>query len=100
VAAFCVVVGVLDIKLALLESRSLKDKRRIINGIKDRLRHRFNVSVAEVDQQDLRQVANLAIAQVSADARYVRGSLEQVVNVLRRFRDAQLTDYTIEVLHH
>lgn len=77
----------------------MKDKRRIVSSLKDRLRHRHNVSVAEVDQQDLWQVANVAVAQVSADARYVRGSLEQVVKVVSQFRGAQLTSYTIEVFH-
>lgn len=93
------VIGVLDIKLALPESRSLKDKRRIVNSLRDRLRHGFNVSVAEVDEQDLWQIANLAVAQVSNDARYVRGSLEKVLTVVRQLRGAQLSDYTIEVFH-
>ena len=94
-----VVVGVLEIKLALFESRSLKDKRRVVNSLKDRLRNKFNVSVAEVDGQELLQTAYLAVAQVSGDARYVRGSLQQVVNAVQRFAGAQLTDYSIEMFH-
>jgi len=94
-----VVVGILDIKLAIREARSLKDKRRIVSSLKDRLRNSFNVSVAEVEGQDLIQSAEIAVVQVSGDARYVRGALEQVVQAVRRLRDAQLTDYSIEILH-
>ena len=99
VSTVIVVVGVLEIRLALRESRSLKDKRHILQSLKDRLRHDFNVSVAEVDGQELLQSGTLAVAQVSSDSRYVRGSLEKVLQVVRRCRDAQLTDYDIEILH-
>ena len=93
------VVGTLYIKLALRECRSLKDKRRVVNSLKDRLRNKFNVSVAEVDQQDMCQAAVLGVVQVSGDARYVRGSLENVVKAVRGFRGAQLADYSIEIFH-
>jgi len=94
------VVGVLEVKLVLPGCRSLKDKRRVLNSLKDRLRHGFNVTVAEVESQELWQVAGLAVAQVSGDGRYVRGSLEQVLNLIRRMRDIQLSDYSIELFHH
>ncbi|MBS3764176.1 MAG: DUF503 domain-containing protein [Candidatus Brocadiia bacterium] len=93
------VVGILDIKLALRQCRSLKNKRRILNSLKDRLCNKHNVSVSEVDKQDFCQTAHVAVAQVSSDARYVRGSLEKVVKMVRKFRGAQLTDYSIEVFH-
>ncbi len=93
------VVGVLQIRVALRESQSLKDKRRVIRSLRDRLRHRFNVSVAETDHHDMVQTATLAIAQVSSDSRYVRGSLEQVLKVVRQCREAHLTEYRIEILH-
>jgi len=89
----------LEIRLALRESFSLKDKRRILRSLKDRLRHDFNVSVAEVDGLDMVQSGTLAVAQVSTDSRYVRGSLEKVLEVVKREREAQLTHYDIEILH-
>ena len=92
-------VGVLDVKLALPEARSLKDKRRVISSLKDRLRHAFNVSVAEVSDQDMWRSARLGVCQVSSDARYVRGSLEKVARAIREFRGALLTDYSIELFH-
>lgn len=93
------IVGILEVRLTLRECRSLKDKRRVVRSLKDRLRNRFNVSVAEVDGQDMWQSATLAVAQVSSDARYVRGSLEQVLKVVRQCRDAQLADYDIDIVH-
>ena len=93
------IVGTVEIRLHLHDARTLKDKRRILLSLKDRLRNNFNVSVAEVEGQDLIQSAEIAVVQVSGDARYVRGALEQVVQAVRRLRDAQLTDYSIEILH-
>lgn len=93
------VVGTLEVRIALRQCRSLKDKRHVVSSLKDHLRHGFNVSVAEVDGQDMHQSATLAIVQVSSDARYVRGTLERVLNVIRQRRDAQLTDHRIELTH-
>ncbi|HRX87135.1 MAG TPA: DUF503 domain-containing protein, partial [Phycisphaerae bacterium] len=53
-------VGVLTIELALYEAASLKDKRRVLKSLKDRMRAQFNAAVAEVDNQDARQRATLA----------------------------------------
>jgi uncharacterized protein YlxP (DUF503 family) len=94
-----VAIGILDVRLALRQARSLKDKRRIVNSLKDRLRSHFNVSVAEVDAQDMIQTASIAVVQVSGDARYARGTLERVVQMVRQDREAQLTDYSIDVIH-
>ena len=92
------VIGVLKARLTLRQSRSLKDKRRIVNSLKDRLRNSFNVSVAEVDGQDVVQSATLAVVQVSVDARYVRSSLDCALKVIGRCREAQLADHRIELL--
>lgn len=93
------VVGILEVRLLLRQCRSLKDKRHVLSSVKDRLRNGFNVSVAEVDGQDLRQSAVLAVAQVSSDARYVRGSLERALGVFRQCRDAEVAGHSIELIH-
>lgn len=92
------VVGTVEIRLHLHEARTLKDKRRIIQSLKDRLRRDFNVSVAEVDHQDLVQSAVLAVAQVGSDSRYVNGTLDTVVDAVRRLPTAYLVDYSIQFL--
>ncbi|MCU1237421.1 MAG: hypothetical protein JWP63_5388 [Candidatus Solibacter sp.] len=60
-------IGVLTLELRLENSHSLKDKRHVVASLKDRLRHKFNVSVAEIDHQDLWQRAMLAVVTVSSD---------------------------------
>jgi uncharacterized protein YlxP (DUF503 family) len=76
------IVGVKAWELQLAGCQSLKDKRRVIKSLKDRLHARFNVSVAEVDHQDSWQRAALAASVVSNDQRHaaeVLGACDQMV---------------------
>lgn len=69
------VVGVVTWELILSGCRSLKDKRRIVKSLKDRLHQRFNVSAAEVDHQDSWQRAALAAAVATTDRRHAEAVL-------------------------
>ena len=69
----------------------------MVSSIKDRLRQRFNVSVAEVEELDNRQLAVLGVAMVGNEMRHVRGTLEQIVEALRRHPVAELLDHAIDV---
>ena len=89
--------GTMQITLFLRQSRSLKDKRRVIKSIKDRLRNRFNVSVAETDANDRIQTAVLAVAIVGNERRYLQSTLEKILNFVRNRADAALTDYEQEI---
>ena len=60
-------VGVITLEVRLENSHSLKEKRHVIQSLKERLRHKFNVAVAEVEHQDLWQRAALAAVTVSSD---------------------------------
>lgn len=71
-------IGLLTLELRLEHSHSLKDKRQVVKSLKDRLRGKFNVSVSEVDAQELWQRAVLAAAMVSAD----QGHAEQVMRAV------------------
>ena len=77
------VVGVRRWELFLSGCQSLKDKRRIVKSLKDRLHARFNVSAAEVDHQDLWQRAALAAAIVSGDARHAEEVLTSCDNLVQ-----------------
>jgi uncharacterized protein YlxP (DUF503 family) len=81
-------IGCLTLEIHLPESRSLKDKRQVIRSLKDRLRHRFNVSVAELDGQDTWQRSVIGIVAISADTAYLeqslRAALELAENLLGR----------------
>ena len=71
-------IGVLTLELRLEGSHSLKEKRHVVAGLKDRLRHKFNVSVAEIDHQDLWQRATLAAVTVSSDHDHAEKVLQSV----------------------
>ena len=92
------VVGVLRAELAILEAVTLKDKRRVIKSLKDRIMNRHKVSVAEVDRLDQRQGAVLAVAMVANDSRFVQSCLDKIVDELRAARSATLVDYRVNVL--
>ncbi len=91
------VVGTATLRLAIRESHSLKDKRRVILSLKDRIRQTFNVSVSEVDGQDERQSAVLGVAMAGSDARYVEGALAKLVDFVRGNPRAELTDFEVRV---
>jgi hypothetical protein len=92
------VVGLLHLRLNVVEAQSLKDKRRVIKGFKDRLSHGHNVSIAEVGALDDRRLAVLAVAMVCNDRRYLEGALQQIVNTASAHRDMILMDHEIEWL--
>lgn len=91
------IVGSLRVRLLIRNSRSLKDKRRVVLSIKDRLRNAFNASIAEIDEQDHRQLAVLGIAMVANDSREVTSALDRMVEVLRGHPVAELLDYEREL---
>lgn len=93
------VVGILKVRLVIRGARSLKDKRQVVRSLKDRLRSKFNISVAEVEGQDLIQSATLGVSGVSSDSRYLRGALDQAVDFIRMDRVAELVDHSIELMH-
>jgi uncharacterized protein len=71
-------IGVLILELRLEESHSLKDKRHYVKSLKDRLRGKFNVSVAEIDYQDLWQRGLVAVATVSSEQSHAEQVLQNV----------------------
>ena len=92
------VVGVLHLSLMIPEAMSLKDKRRVIKGFKDRLGGRHNVSVAEVGDLDTHRRARVAVAMVSNDRRFTDSCLSKIVDEVRRQRGLTLLDYELELL--
>jgi uncharacterized protein YlxP (DUF503 family) len=78
------VIGVLFLELYISDSGSLKSKRKEIKSIKDRLRSNFNVSVSEVDHQELWQRSSLGVVVAGSDASYVRGTLHKIEDFVER----------------
>lgn len=91
-------VGVLQLELSITDAMSLKDKRRVVLSIKDRISHGHNVSIAEVGALDDHRRAILGLAMVSNDRKYVEGALSKLVDFVRTVPQASLIDYQIELL--
>ena len=92
--------GICRIKLHLPGSQSLKDKRGVIKSIISRLRSKFNVSVAEVDDQELWQLATLGIACVSNHTQHVDEVLSKVVNFVKQnYPQLEIVEHETEILH-
>jgi uncharacterized protein YlxP (DUF503 family) len=93
------VIGIATIELYLPMNGSLKGKRSVVKPLLSRLRKEFNVSAAEVDEQDRLRTAVIAVATVSSDQDYAHGLLMKVVDAVERWRlDAELVDYAIELI--
>jgi len=92
-----VIVGTLKIRLVLRESHSLKDKRRVLKSLKDTLSNKFNISVAETDEQDVWQSAEIGVAAVGTDGPFVQSVLSNVVNYVRLFGGVELVDSQQEI---
>ena len=73
-------------------STSLKDKRQVCRSLVDKARQRFNVSVAEVDTQDMHQTLTIGIAVVSGDAFHAQQSLDEIIRFMEEHADAELTE--------
>jgi uncharacterized protein YlxP (DUF503 family) len=80
------------------DADSLKAKRQILLSLKDRLRDKFNVSVAEVADQDLWQKAVLGIACVANEGAHVNQVLDQAINLIRSMRTLELVQSRIDIL--
>jgi len=92
-----VIVGTLKLRLVLRESHSLKDKRRVLKSLKATLSNKFNISVAETDEQDVWQSAEIGIAAVGTDGPFVQSVLSNVVNYVRFFGGVELVDSQQEI---
>jgi uncharacterized protein YlxP (DUF503 family) len=91
-------VGVLRLTFHVPHARSLKDKRRVVQKFRDRVRARFDVSIAEVAEQDKLQRAVFGVSVVSGDAAMCDSVLEQVARAAETQEDAVLTDRSTEVM--
>ncbi|MGO9834549.1 MAG: DUF503 domain-containing protein [Polyangiaceae bacterium] len=91
-------VGVLRLTFHIAHARSLKDKRRVVQKFRDRVRSRFDVSIAEVAAQDLHQRAVFGVGVVSGDASVCDSVLEQVARAAESLGDAVLTERSTELV--
>ena len=93
------VIGILQFELFIHDAESLKDKRRVVKSVKDRLHREHLVSVAEVAAQETLNAAVLGLALVGSDGVYVGRVLDQITAKLRSTPGAVLGECTREVIH-
>jgi len=89
-------IGVLTLEIRLLNAHSLKEKRHIVKSLQDRLRHKFNVAVAEIDYQDLWQRALVAAVTVSSDHGHAEKVLQSVEQEAAAMLGPELAEATVE----
>jgi len=91
-------VAVGTVELHLPDVGSLKGKRHALKGLKEKLRHRFELSVAEVDHHDLWQRATLALAYVSGDSWHANEVISKAVDFIEDNLDGYITNVEVEIL--
>ncbi len=92
------VIGLLTLELHFPGARSLKDKRQALRSLETRIRNRFNVSVAEVEHQDLWQRSRLAVVSVNTDHSHLESTLASIAGEAGSARDILLVDAQTELL--
>ena len=86
----------LTLELRLENSHSLKEKRHVVQSLKDRLRHKFNVAVAEIDYQELWQRSMVAAVTVSSDQSHAEKVLRSVEDEASALLGPELAGATLE----
>jgi hypothetical protein len=93
------IIGVCKIKLRIPENTSLKGKRNVVKSILTQLKNKFDVSVAEVDDQQLWQIATLGVCYVSNNSRHANEVLSKVINFVNNGRfEVEVLDCEIEII--
>ncbi|MDH5405720.1 MAG: DUF503 domain-containing protein [Candidatus Aminicenantes bacterium] len=92
------VVGLCVVELLLPGSRSLKDKRLLIKGIKDRLRARFNLSLAEVDFQNLWQRAKIGMVSIASSKDVLHTTINKAIEIIESNTQCEIIDCHVEYL--
>ena len=92
-------VGVCKVSLRLPENMSLKGKRQVLKSITSRVSNKFNVAVAEVDDNDMWQLATIGISCISNSGRHSNEVLSKAVDFITRSRfEVEILDYEIEII--
>jgi len=92
------IVGICLLDFRIPENHSLKGKRQILKKMIDRVKHRFNVAISEVGDQDLWQRAQIGICAVGNDRRHINSSLDHVIDFIEKMQLVELIHTEMELL--
>ncbi len=93
------IVGICHLDVIIPENHSLKGKRQVVKKIIDRVRNRFNISIAEVGDNELWQRSQLGLSIVGNDRRFVNSYLDRVVNFIEAMNIADIAHSEFEILN-
>jgi uncharacterized protein YlxP (DUF503 family) len=94
-------VAKLILEISIPHAQSLKDRRQVVRSLKEKLRHGFNISVAEMDEATLWNRATLGFAAISASAAYLTGQMQEVESAVQRLAPAlgaEIVDAWMEIV--
>jgi uncharacterized protein YlxP (DUF503 family) len=92
------VIGTAQVQLSASWVHSLKEKRTVVKSIVDKVKHRYNVSIAETDTQDYHQTITIGIACVSNDNRHADSMLSDILNFIEDNTEAVVQDIHTELI--
>jgi len=93
------VVGICRLDLLIIENNSLKGKRRILKRIIERIKNKFNVSIAEVGNHDLWQSSQIGFCMVGNDKRFINSALDKIIYFIEEINIAEITKSDIEIIN-
>jgi hypothetical protein len=94
-------IAKLTVELSIPHAQSIKDRRQVLRSLKDKLRHGFNVSIAELDDANLWNRATLGIAAISSSSSYLTGQMRELDDAIHRLTNtlgAEILDSFVEIL--
>jgi uncharacterized protein YlxP (DUF503 family) len=92
------IIGYIRLELDILEAFSLKDKRRVLKSLKERIKNKFNVSISEIDYKDIWNRSLIAVATVSDDSSYVDKQLSEVINFIENIHTVSIMSIKQEII--
>jgi uncharacterized protein YlxP (DUF503 family) len=94
-------IAKLTIELSIPHAQSIKDRRQVLRSMKDKLRHGFNVSIAELDDANLWNRATLGLVAISGSSAYLAGQMQELDDALHRLANtlgAEIVDSYVELM--
>jgi len=91
-------IGLLEVKIKIDNSHSLKEKRMILRSLKERLRNKFNIAISEVGEQDKWQISQLCLVSVNTDKRFLNSLLCKIMEFIQNFPQIEVIDYHTEFI--
>lgn len=91
-------IGIINIKIFIPTSASLKDKRRVVKSLKARIHNKFNVSIAEIDSLEEWQTSEMGLAIVSNETKSLHQQISQIINFLEKETEFELIHIKTQIL--